>query len=124
MDHPVKKFFREHSDKFEASPGKPNWAIERERLITDNESLRCHADNLRMQLRQETARLNHADEVIERLNKLNEKLRDIAKSFKEQTRKALAEQYKLSVRITEFENERKVKNQPPDLTAGEFNRSE
>ena len=63
------------------------------------------ADNLRMQLRQETARLNHADEEIERLNKLNEKLRDIAKSFKEQTRKALAEQYKLSVRITELQKE-------------------
>jgi predicted nuclease with TOPRIM domain len=102
MDHPVKKFFREHSDKFEASPGKPNWAIERERLITDNESLRAHADNLRMQLRQETARLNHADKEIDRLKKL-------AESFKEQTRKALAEQYKLSVRITEFENERKAK---------------
>ena len=51
------------------------------------------------ELRQTQARLNHADKEIERLKK-------IAASFKEQTRKALAEQYKLSVRITEFENER------------------
>ena len=43
-----------------------------------------------------------ADKEIDRLKKL-------AESFKEQTRKALAEQYKLSVRITEFENERKAK---------------
>ena len=54
------------------------------------------------ELRQTQARLNHADKEIERLKK-------IAASFKEQTRKALAEQYKLSVRITEFENERKAK---------------
>lgn len=54
------------------------------------------------ELRQTQARLNHADKEIERLKKL-------AASFKEQTRKALAEQYKLSVRITEFENERKAK---------------
>lgn len=54
------------------------------------------------ELRQTQARLNHADKEIERLKKL-------AESFKEQTRKALAEQYKLSVRITEFENERKAK---------------
>jgi predicted nuclease with TOPRIM domain len=54
------------------------------------------------ELRQTQERLNHADKEIERLKKL-------AASFKEQTRKALAEQYKLSVRITEFENERKAK---------------
>jgi len=102
MEHPVKKFFRENPDKYEVSPGKTNWEAERERLITDNTSLRAHADNLRTQLRQETARLNHADKEIDRLKKL-------AVSFKEQTRKALAEQYKLSVRITEFENERKAK---------------
>ena len=102
MEHPVKKFFREDPDKYEVSPGKINWEAERERLITDNASLRAHADNLRTQLRQETARLNHADKEIDRLKKL-------AESFKEQTRKALAEQYKLSVRITEFENERIAK---------------
>jgi predicted nuclease with TOPRIM domain len=102
MEHPVKKFFRENRDKYEVSPGKTNGEIERERLITDNEALRAHADNLRTQLRQETARLNHADKEIERLEKLSA-------SFKEQTRKALAEQYKLSVRITELENERKAK---------------
>ena len=96
MEHPVKKFFREHPEKYEASPGKTNWEDERDRLITDTESLRCHADNLITQLRQETARLNHADKEIERLQK-------IAKSFKEQTRKALAEQYKLSTRVTELE---------------------
>jgi DNA repair exonuclease SbcCD ATPase subunit len=54
------------------------------------------------ELRQTQARLLHADKEIDRLKKL-------AESFKEQTRKALAEQYKLSVRITEFENERKAK---------------
>ena len=71
------------------------------------------------ELRQTQARLLHADREIDRINELNNKyrqdtqenceLRRIAKSFKEQTRKALAEQYKLSVRITEFENERKAK---------------
>jgi len=118
MEHPVKKFFREKGDKYEVSPGKTNWEVERERLITDNESLRAHADNLRMQLRQETARLNHADKEIERLKEENEKyrlgmqenceLRRIAESFREQTRKALAEQYKLSVRITELEREKQA----------------
>ncbi|MFA5323162.1 MAG: hypothetical protein WC373_10870 [Smithella sp.] len=70
MGHLFKKFYRENHDKFEASPVKENWETEREKLLTDNESLRAHADNLRMQLRQETARLNHADTEIERLKKL------------------------------------------------------
>ena len=48
------------------------------------------------ELRQTQARLLHADKEIDRLKKL-------AESFKEQTRKALAEQF------TEFENERKAK---------------
>lgn len=71
--------------------------------------LKNENDFSKSELRQTQARLNHADEEIERLNKLSEKLRDIAKSFKEQTRKALAEQYKLSVRVTELENELKAK---------------
>jgi len=50
-------------------------------LITDNASLRAHADNLRTQLRQETARLNHADKEIERLNKLNDKYRQDTQEY-------------------------------------------
>ena len=53
------------------------------------------------ELRQTQARLLHADKEIDRLKKL-------AESFKEQTRKALAEQYKLSVRITELEREKQA----------------
>jgi predicted aminopeptidase len=81
MEHPVKKFFRENRDKYEISPAKKNWETERERLITDNESLRAHADNLRTQLRQETARLNHADKEIERLNRLNDKYRQDTQEY-------------------------------------------
>lgn len=38
----------------------------------------------------------------------NCELRRIAESFREQTRKALAEQYKLSVRITKLEREKQA----------------
>ena len=70
------------------------------------------------ELRQTQARLNHADKEIERIKEENDKyrramqenceLRRIAESFREQTRKALAEQYKLSVRITELEREKQA----------------
>ncbi len=125
MEHPVKKFFREKGDKYEASPGKKNWEIELERLRSDNVSLRVHADNLRdknrsitVKLEQTENRLAMAIEEIDRLKEENDKyrlgmqenceLRMIAESFKEQTRKALAEQYKLSVRITELEREKQA----------------
>lgn len=125
MEHPVKKFFREKGDKYEASPGKKNWEIELERLRSDNVSLRVHADNLRdknrsitVKFEQTENRLAMAIEEIDRLKEENDKyrlgmqenceLRRIAESFREQTRKALAEQYKLSVRITELERERQA----------------
>ncbi len=125
MEHPVKKFFREKGDKYEASPEKKNWEIELERLRSDNVSLRVHADNLRdknrsitVKFEQTENRLAMAIEEIDRLKEENDKyrramqenceLRRIAESFREQTRKALAEQYKLSVRITELEREKQA----------------
>ena len=125
MEHPVKKFFREKGDKYEASPEKKNWEIELERLRSDNVSLRVHADNLRdknrsitVKFEQTENRLAMAIEEIDRLKEENDKyrramqenceLRRIAESFREQTRKALAEQYKLSVRITKLEREKQA----------------
>ena len=99
--------------------------IELERLRSDNVSLRVHADNLRdknrsitVKFEQTENRLAMAIEEIDRLKEENDKyrramqenceLRRIAESFREQTRKALAEQYKLSVRITELEREKQA----------------
>ena len=59
-------------------------------------------------LSKEIERIKEENDKYRRAMQENCELRRIAESFREQTRKALAEQYKLSVRITELEREKQA----------------